>query len=271
MTVADLVAPFTAFGNGEAATITVRCTEETSTAQACLLDADATQTSAVPAPTCGDDCVTFECGSCLAGDCNATGSIDAGDPVCTVLCLIGQAPASADCSCAADCNCLAGTEAGDPICSVRRLIGTFDPDTCSGDAPMYIGANPLIGTSDLHLSLGAVRPRGDQGGSRVTLRLRGEDAPLVGGLRVALSADGPLGRIRLSKRLRDAGFSLTVGRGGPNNAVFAILPPFASGGEIQPLGRGRIARAVLREPSQLLTVSGVQYGSTAGLPLRTRP
>jgi hypothetical protein len=69
--------------------------------------------------------------SCVHGDCNASGSLDAGDPICTVLCLTGAPPGGADCACAADCNCSAGTDAGDPVCDVLRLIGAFSPDTCA--------------------------------------------------------------------------------------------------------------------------------------------
>jgi hypothetical protein len=69
--------------------------------------------------------------ACFPGDCNHTASLDAGDPVCAVLCLIGAPPAGADCSCAADCNCSSmGLDAADPICTVLRLIDDFAPDSC---------------------------------------------------------------------------------------------------------------------------------------------
>jgi len=68
--------------------------------------------------------------ACMPGDCNTSDGLDAGDPVCTVLCLIGQPGPGADCACAADCNCVSGLEASDPVCAVLRLIGAFVPDTC---------------------------------------------------------------------------------------------------------------------------------------------
>ena len=75
---------------------------------------------------CSDQCQN----EILRGDCNSTGGLDAGDPICTILCLIGNPPPGADCVDAANCNCLGGVDAGDPICAIRRLIGNFDPDSC---------------------------------------------------------------------------------------------------------------------------------------------
>jgi hypothetical protein len=68
--------------------------------------------------------------TCTPGDCNQTGDLDAGDPICTVLCLVDKPTAGADCACAADCNCIGDIEASDPICAVLRVIDDFDPDTC---------------------------------------------------------------------------------------------------------------------------------------------
>ena len=67
---------------------------------------------------------------CVRGDCNASDSLDAGDPICVVQCLVGQAPAGSDCSCAADCNCAGGTDAADPVCAVLRLIGSYADADC---------------------------------------------------------------------------------------------------------------------------------------------
>ena len=67
---------------------------------------------------------------CARGDCNANGSLDAGDAICTTLCLIGQPPAGADCFCAGNCNCLNGVEASDPLCAALRLIDDFESAGC---------------------------------------------------------------------------------------------------------------------------------------------
>jgi len=64
------------------------------------------------------------------GDCNANGLVDAGDPICAVLCLLGTPSPGADCDGAGDCNCNGFRDAGDPICSILRLLGTFSPDSC---------------------------------------------------------------------------------------------------------------------------------------------
>ena len=78
---------------------------------------------------CGGRCaVTAACGS--RGDCNATGTLDAGDPICSVLCLIGAPPEGADCEVGADCNCTGSADAGDPVCTVLRLIGGLSLDPC---------------------------------------------------------------------------------------------------------------------------------------------
>jgi hypothetical protein len=263
--VTDTIIPVTAFANGEAATLTVRCTEE-ATSQACLSSITATQPDLAPAAACGDECVPFSCGACLSGDCNANGSIDAGDPICTVLCLIGQAPVGADCSCASDCNCLQGTEAGDPVCAVRRLIGSFTPDTCS--APLSFVS--MIGDGlDMFLATGAARPLPDATGFRVPLRLRGDDAHAVGALYTQLSSDATIRRVRLVRRLRNAGFALNVGRSGDSHVALVVLPPF-EGAEIPPIAGGRVARITLRGHSPIVSIGQTQYGSTEGLPLLPR-
>lgn len=78
---------------------------------------------------CAGQCVSAQ--SCdVHGDCNGTRSLDAGDPVCSVLCLIGAPPAVSDCQVGADCNCTGGLDAGDPVCTVLRLIGGLSSDPC---------------------------------------------------------------------------------------------------------------------------------------------
>jgi hypothetical protein len=84
------------------------------TSEVCLLDADG----------------RCDASQCLRGDCNGNGELDAGDPICTIRCLLGQPPPGIDCTCVSDCNCVSGIEAGDPVCSVHRLIGSFSETAC---------------------------------------------------------------------------------------------------------------------------------------------
>lgn len=71
-------------------------------------------------------------GSCLfaPGDCNSNGLLDAGDPICTILCLIGSAAPGANCQFGADCNCNLLADAGDPICTILRVIDGLATDAC---------------------------------------------------------------------------------------------------------------------------------------------
>ncbi len=64
------------------------------------------------------------------GDCNLSGGLDAGDPICVVLCLINNPPLVADCTGGADCNCTVSIDAGDPVCTVLRLIDGLTTDSC---------------------------------------------------------------------------------------------------------------------------------------------
>ena len=86
------------------------------TSEVCLLDGD------------GDG--VCDASQCERGDCNANGTLDAADSLCTVRCLLGNPLPGFDCGCASDCNCVGGLEAADPICAVRRLLGTFPADVC---------------------------------------------------------------------------------------------------------------------------------------------
>jgi hypothetical protein len=60
-------------------------------------------------------CSVVDCGTCVPGDCDGDGTVDAVDALYAALCVAGRAPANADCSCAADCNCVGRTEASDPV------------------------------------------------------------------------------------------------------------------------------------------------------------
>ena len=42
----------------------------------------------------------------------------------------GAPPEVSDCQVGADCNCTGGLDAGDPVCTVLRLIGGLSPDPC---------------------------------------------------------------------------------------------------------------------------------------------
>jgi len=64
------------------------------------------------------------------GDCNLSGGLDAGDPICVVLCLINNPPLVSDCTGGADCNCTGSIDAGDPVCTVLRLIDGLTTDSC---------------------------------------------------------------------------------------------------------------------------------------------
>ncbi len=99
--VSDTTLPIDAFANGELARLALQCSEP-GTGLLCLEDAAISTTSDTSAPACGTSCVSFECGTCIPGDCNQTGDLDAGDAICTILCVVGEQPPDADCLCAAD-------------------------------------------------------------------------------------------------------------------------------------------------------------------------
>ncbi|TFH22401.1 MAG: hypothetical protein E4H03_08480 [Myxococcales bacterium] len=80
---------------------------------------------------CNGECTTAaSCSPAMPGDCNANGSFDAGDMICSILCVIGLPPSFADCAGGGDCNCNGAGDAGDPICTTLRVIGALNPDPC---------------------------------------------------------------------------------------------------------------------------------------------
>jgi len=255
--IVDLAPPITPFTNGEMARVVVHCSEEGS-GDICLSERSAGSTTGIPVPICsGEVCAPFECAQCLPGDCNQADGIEAADPICAVLCLIGQPPAQADCGCSADCNCLGGTEAADPICTVLRLIGTFSPDPCQARSA---GAIEAVATS-----LRVSRPRGDAADSgRAVLRLRGGDAGRVGGVRVVLEAGVDSDNVRLSRRLAKRGFHLEQTRE-EGRVGLLITPPWQL--PIASIGRGAVLR--VRHYGGEVRIGAVEYGSTGGLPLRS--
>ncbi len=262
---ADIDIPVTAFADGEVATLSVQCTQP-GTSQICLSSPSAGLVDGTPATVCGESCASFECSSCLSGDCNQSGQIDAGDPICSVLCLIGQAPPGADCSCAADCNCLGGTEAGDPICSVLRLIDAFTPDTCIAGPAAITTARADASLAEAALLLRGPLPRRSGRGQRAQLRLTGSRAHTVAAIHATFTSDANIGRVRLVRRLRKSGFSLALNRSGLGHAAVVITPPLASA-SVKAVGRGRLLRLRLTDDATTVSLSSSSLGSTHGLPL----
>lgn len=257
VSVADMAPPITAFTNGEMARVVVQCAQEGS-GEICLHERSAGSISGLPVPICsGDVCAPFECTQCLPGDCNQSSTIEAADPICAVLCLIGQAPVQADCAGSADCNCLGGTEASDPICTVLRLIGTFLPDPCVSGTTAAVEA--------IATSLEVARPLGKAADAgRVVLRLYGGDAGRVGGVRVVLETGVGSDSVRLSRRLAKRGFHLEQTRE-EGRVGLLITPPWQV--PVPSIGAGRMLR--IRHCSGEVRVGAVEYGSTEGLPLRS--
>lgn len=66
----------------------------------------------------------------LRGDCNQNGSVEAGDPICLVLCIGGTPPPTADCRIRADCNCDGYLNSADTDCTVLAQIDAEGPSRC---------------------------------------------------------------------------------------------------------------------------------------------
>ena len=262
--VADTTLPITPFADGAVAGLRIECSEAGAD-QLCLdLQSAGTPTGAA-APVCGTDCVSFSCDSCIPGDCNSNGFIDAGDPICTALCLIGRAPAGADCSCAADCNCLAGTEAGDPICVILRLIDSFAADSCSGSgsAALQVGS----GSTDLRLRLRGPLLTQNKGAKRATILLLGEDAERVAGVTGGLLIDASrIKRVKLPRRLRRTGYTLVKNVSESGHVAYVILAPAGANG-VATIGKGRMLRVRLSLDAKSIELGEHRFGSNAGLPL----
>jgi hypothetical protein len=262
----------TPFADGELARVDIVCTE-LGTDQFCLSGNFAAGPGGAAQDTCTEGCVDFECGSCQSGDCNQSQSgpnpVDAGDPVCAVNCLVGSAPAGADCVCAADCNCMGGVEASDPICAVLRVIGSFDPDTCDQG---QIEATSRVGdyAPDLRIKKGEPKLLRDGRRSSVLISLKGTSADDVAGLRLALTAEGAIGKVRFVRRLKKAGWHLMQGRPGKGNIVVAATPPIQGDG-VPAIDEGKVLRVRLKGGTPDVTISDVQFGSKRGLPIRIAP
>ncbi|MFQ5353180.1 MAG: hypothetical protein ACE5D3_08935, partial [Candidatus Binatia bacterium] len=224
---------------------------------------------ASPVPTCGMACSVFDCTGCTPGDCNQSGAVDAGDPVSTVLCMVGQGTPGSDCSCSADCNCVSGLEASDATCAVLRLLDGLVTDPCTappgGALTIDLPSEGETAPATVRLKTRKVRPKA--GGRRMIagMRIAGGSAPDVAGMRMDLSSDGDIIRVRLARRLRKTGFSLTRAAQG-DRARLVVSPPARL--PIPGVGRGNVLRAVLSDGSTRLRVDSAEFGSTAGLPLR---
>jgi hypothetical protein len=256
-TVADTTDPVTAFSDGAMAEVTVHCSAETTSGQLCLINTAASNGSgAVPVCT-GDVCTGYQCATCIPGDCNQSLALDAGDPICTVLCVAGQPGDGADCSCGADCNCQNGTEAGDPICSVLRVSGAFSPDTC---LPGNQSSIAVVATQTV-----VAKPATDSEDSdRAVVRLKGDDASRVGGMRVMLESGAGAGDVRLSRRLARRGFSIQYTTKDGKVGVLVVPPPRLP---IESIGRGAVLR--VRHGGAGARLGAVEYGSTEGQPLQS--
>jgi hypothetical protein len=254
--IAELAGNTDGFNDGELARVRWLC-DAPGTDTICV-DATASESGATDAlPTCGAVCVPIECGECLPGDCDQNGTVDTADAACTALCAVGRQPAGADCSCAADCNCSAGTEAADAICTELRPNTGLENDPCISAAPAESVVAPELRAGKLR-SL----PSGKRKYS--ILRLRGSTAATVAAARAAIWTDGSLVKLRLSPRLADAGFRMVRAMSGDDRGVFLVLPP---AGNVAPIGRGRIGRAVVTPSATKVTLSAIELGSVAGLPI----
>lgn len=264
--VSDLTPPITSFVDGQLATLTLSCQAEGS-GQLCAGSLSA-RSDGLPVETCPTSCSGLDCSTCVAGDVNQNGFVDAGDPVGTVLCLIGDDPAAADCSCAADCNCVGGLEASDPTCTILRLLGGYEQDPCAGQAGGAVAGFSFPGTPSVvpRLRIKATKPRAKAGTARtrLSLRLKGRRASVVASARVDLVATSGILKTRLARRLVRSGFSL-VTRVSTRGRQLWILPPQAL--PIRAAGRGRLIRLLLADGSAEPAITGVELGSTSGFPL----
>lgn len=263
--VVDLSPPITGFGDGELARLNITCLED-AIGEMCVTGLSASGTDGVTVlPVCPAQCATLDCGTCIPGDCNVSGTLDAGDPICGVLCLIGSADEAADCSCAADCNCVGGVDAGDPICTVLRLIGPLETDPCIRGRQLKVGeTEPSLVKTKIRTSrrVDAKRPRS-------TIILRGRDAGTVAAVRLVFASDtGSIRRIRLARRLRKAGFEIQLNKS-PSFATALITAPYSY--PIESMDKGRMLHIRLSENGPgALSIARREYGSTEGMPIHVR-
>jgi len=229
----------------------------------------------------------------LDGDCNGNGIIDAGDPICTMNCYIlkhvpngGVAfPATITDPCAnpcTDCNCmdecdkdnpdpdclddpLRHIDIGDAICVVKRLIDCFQScdASSSGTSALRYGYTAASGP---RVQATAIRATKKRRRTYAMLWLKGQGAEDAASLRVELSANAKIGKIKLSRRARTAGFSIYSGRDADDRAVLLVVPPLG-GGSVPAIGKGRLARVRMSPDATELKVSAGEFASTLGLPM----
>jgi len=84
-------------------------------------------------------------------------------------------------------------------------------------------------------------------------------------VRARLETGDDRARIRLARRLREAGFSLHITRDA-ERVVIAITPPLRV--PIESIGRGRMLRVTQAAQSSVLRVRGFDLGGTDGRPVR---
>jgi len=265
--VTDIQTPIDAFADGELARLTVRC-QQVGSGQLCATPSSAGLTDGTQTNVCGQTCAPLSCVECAPGDCNSNGALDAGDPICVLLCLLGQAPAGSDCSCASDCNCTAATEAADPICTVLRLIGAFSPDTCiAPPASAALIVDDVATASAVDVTVGPVRTNKDAHKAHVLINIGGDGVEAVAGLRLSVSAEQRVGRVRLSRRLRRRGFVVSVARENIRRITAVVMPPIEVS-NIPAIGSGPVLRIALPAAKPGLEITQLQLGSRQGLPLK---
>ena len=267
--VADLIQPITNFAAGRVAEIPVRCSV-TGQNELCVRPLDAFATDGVTEHSvCAPVCATLSCVDCVPGDCNRNARNDSGDSVCIARCLTASEPAGADCSCGGDCNCTSGTEASDISCAiVRNLSGDLGPaDPCTaGNFGLRVGEASATVEGSARLRVGRDRIRDGARTQRTVIALRGSAADDVSTLRTRIALDsGTLRRVRLTHRLRAAGFTLSLRMTDARHAVAVVIPPSTL--PLPAIGKGRTLLIRSRLHSRGLAVSGSEYGSTGGLPV----
>ncbi|MBC8293390.1 MAG: hypothetical protein H8E45_09540 [Proteobacteria bacterium] len=261
---ADIDPPISPFVDGGVAALGLACESGSETESICLEEFLAGSPSGIPVRTCEPACTQLECAECRPADCNGSGRVDAGDPVCGALCLVGEAPLAADCVCAADCNCVGGLEASDPICTMLRLVGALPVDPCE-DLPAALVFDDL-GEPDRALArmteeLRKLKRSGKR--EKIVLSLDGSRADQLAAVRMALSASARIKKIKLTRRSRLAGLTLTGSVEHRHGIALVMLPALPSD---EGIGAGRLLKVIVRAGSGL-EVSDTQYGGLDGLPL----
>ncbi len=213
----------------------------------------------------------FTCDDCLEGDCIANGKLAVNDAICVLWCglqstLRLQAEGRGwDCTCAADCNCDGVTNVVDALCALHRLINNGQipgVDRCQGAAANLVLAPPERAYEPVKVRVSATETPEGSKRRRAFVSLARRGAEQVAAIQANVQAvGGDVVKVRLVKRLRDAGFTLVSGQDG-SLAEFAIMPP-----AVQPFpaaGGGRLVRVLVSDETDAVAVAGVELASTAG-------